>query len=518
MALPALLSNSDTSSVRTLSLALLGLLISSIGYLLHVKFRPGLRRIPGPWLASISSLDRLRSAASGQQMNYHLKLHEQYGPLVRIGPNHVSFAYADLIPDVYGVGTKFRKSDFYTLFDTPTTTGVAPNVFSVRDEVAHRDMRRPAANAYSMSSLRELEPMNDACSAVIVEKFNKYVDKEIDLGTWLQWYAFDVVTSITFSNTLGMLEQERDVDNVIEAIEAGLAYNSVIGQVPWLHKLLFGNPMVVKVANLVPSIRKMSNSFELMSAFLKRQVKRYENEEFNTIPLQDMLSRFKRVKDGKLLMSDDLVLSHTGSNIFAGSDTTAISLRSVFYNLCRNKQAHDKLLAEIDEADRNGLLSNPVSFAEAQRLPYFQAVMKEALRLHPAVGQLLERRVPKGGADIGGAWLPEGTIVGMNPWVSARDGSVYGLDHDDFRPERWLEASETQLRLMDRNDLSFGAGARTCLGKNISILEMSKLIPELYRHFDFELTDPTKEWELHDYWFVKQTGLICKVKRRERSC
>lgn len=112
-----------------------------------------------------------------------------------------------------------------------------------------------------------------------------------------------------------MLEQERDVDNVIEAIEAGLAYNSVIGQVPWLHKLLFGNPMVVKVANLVPSIRKMSNSFELMSAFLKRQVKRYENEEFNTIPLQDMLSRFKRVKDGKPLMSDDLVLSHTGSNM-----------------------------------------------------------------------------------------------------------------------------------------------------------------------------------------------------------
>ncbi|KJX99980.1 cytochrome P450 oxidoreductase like protein [Zymoseptoria brevis] len=239
----------------------------------------------------------------------------------------------------------------------------------------------------------------------------------------------------------------------------------------------------------------MSNSFELMSAFLKRQVKRYENEEFNTIPLQDMLGRFKLVKDGKPLMSDDLVLNHTGSNIFA------ISLRSVFYNLCRNKQAHDKLLAEIDEADRNGLLSNPVSFAEAQRLPRTTIGATGA----------------QGGADIGGAWLPEGTIVGMNPWVSARDRSVYAPDHDDFRPERWLEASDMQLRLMDRNDLSFGAGARNCLGKDISILEMSKLIPELYRHFDFELTDPTTEWELHDYWFVKQTGLICKVKRRERS-
>lgn len=47
------------------------------------------------------------------------------------------------------------------------------------------------------------------------------------------------------------------------------------------------------------------------------------------------------------------------------------------------------------------------------------------------------------------------------------------------------------------------------------MLELSKLIPQLYRRFDFELSHPEKEWTLHDYWFVKQTGLICKVKRRE---
>jgi cytochrome P450 len=202
---------------------------------------------------------------------------------------------------------------------------------------------------------------------------------------------------------------------------------------------------------------------------------------------------------------------------FAGSDTTAASLRSLFYHVCRNKVAHDKLLAEFDDADRNGRLSDPVTFAEAQNLPYFQAVIKEALRMHPAVGLLLERLVPKGGAEISGVWLPEGTIIGMNPWVSTRDKSVYGDDAYEFRPERWLEADERQLKLMDRNDLSFGGGARTCLGKNISILEMSKLVPQLYRRFDLELTDPTKEWELHDFWFVKQTGLICKVKRRDRT-
>lgn len=74
--------------------------------------------------------------------------------------------------------------------------------------------------------------------------------------------------------------------------------------------------------------------------------------------------------------------------------------------------------------------------------------------MHPAVGLLMERVVPKGGADVGGVVLPEGTIVGMNPWVAARDKTVYGRDAYEFRPERWLEADEKQLKLMERNFLA----------------------------------------------------------------
>ena len=104
----------------------------------------------------------------------------------------------------------------------------------------------------------------------------------------------------------------------------------------------------------------------------------------------------------------------------------------------------------------------------------------------------------------------------MNPWVAARDKSTYGNDAYAFNPDRWLEADEEKLKVMERNFLSFGAGTRTCLGRNISHLEMSKIIPALLRQYDFELSDPTKEWKLHDYWFVRQTGLICKVKRRDQ--
>lgn len=61
-------------------------------------------------------------------MNYHLKLHEQYGPLVRVGPNHVSISDASCIPVLYGINNKFWKSDFYAAFDGE---GVTTNRFEM---------------------------------------------------------------------------------------------------------------------------------------------------------------------------------------------------------------------------------------------------------------------------------------------------------------------------------------------------------------------------------------------------
>lgn len=66
-----------------------------------------------------------------------------------------------------------------------TPAGMRPTIFSVRDEHWHRDIRRPVANAYALSTLKELEPMNDACSEVLIKKFEKYAGRDIDLGKWV---------------------------------------------------------------------------------------------------------------------------------------------------------------------------------------------------------------------------------------------------------------------------------------------------------------------------------------------
>ena len=122
--------------------------------------------------------------------------------------------------------------------------------------------------------------------------------------------------------------------------------------------------------------------------------------------------------------------------------------------------------------------------------------------------------MPPAGATIAGHFFPAGTEVGINAWVAHRNLSVFGSDAEAFIPERWLTEDKEALSRMDRYFLAFGAGSRSCIGKNISLLEMGKLIPELVREFDFSLVKQGMVLETEDVWFVKQTNILCRVKVR----
>ncbi|KIX99149.1 uncharacterized protein Z520_04725 [Fonsecaea multimorphosa CBS 102226] len=496
-----------------LPLSIILLLVLPVVTLIRIRYRRGLRDIPGPFFASILPFDRMLSTYSGHQFQRHLEYHAKYGNLVRVGPNHVSLGDSEQISNVYSITSKFDKSKFYTLFHAKSPVGPIPTVFSIVDPVGHRDLKRPVGAAYALSSLLDFEPLADDCTRILEGKLDGLQGKPIDFGTWLHWYAFDVISSITFSNRLGFMEREEDVNGIIAAIEGRLFYNSIIGQVPSLHKWLLGNNTVSRLADMVPAIKRL-NSAAYIVQFAARQLESRQNAKAEH-GRSDMVDKFKMTRDGEEVMSAKELLGHASSNVFAGSDTTAISLRALFYHLLKNPHTYQKCVDEILDFDARGELSEYVTYYEAQRMPYFQACMREALRMHPAVGQLLERVVPQGGATIDGVYLPAGTIVGMNPWVAARDKAVYGHDAAVFRPERWIDADEKTLKLMDRNWLAFGAGSRTCLGKNISLMEMSKLVPQLLRRYHVQLADPNAEWELFDYWFVKQEGLRCILTRRD---
>ncbi|KAG9776743.1 benzoate 4-monooxygenase cytochrome-like protein P450, partial [Aureobasidium melanogenum] len=487
--------------------------------LLWNKFQPHLVRIPGPPLAAYTKFWRLYDVWKGKSHITAINVHRKYGPLVRIAPNVVSVADPAMIPVFYNIKENYTKSGFYPIQCISWKKRPEMNLFSTRDPNYHRIEKRKVGHAYSLPNLLESEEAIDSCIKLFMQRLGEFADRRepVDLGMWLQYFAFDVVGEVTFASKLGFLEQGKDVDGMIQAIQGMLAYAALCGQVPEYHKYLLGNPLF---ALLMPAMETWNQVlvFTLKAINSRASIKR-DGELINAdTEGRDMLSRWAYVKssDPNKMNTRDIIV-HLSTNVFAGSDTTAIALRAVIYYLCKNPDCMRRVVEEIDSADKQGKLSNPISYKESTtELPYFNAVLKESMRIHPSVGLLMERHVPAEGVEIQGHYIPGGTIVGINPWVTNRDPSIF-QDPDTFNPQRWLDASEEKLKQMDNIlELNFGGGSRKCIGRNISMIEMQKVLPQLFREFEVELTQPDKEWHICNHWFVQQEGVVCNLTRREK--
>jgi hypothetical protein len=102
--------------------------------------------------------------------------------------------------------------------------------------------------------------------------------------------------------------------------------------------------------------------------------------------------------------------------------------------------------------------------------------------------------VPEGGAMLAGMFFPEGTSVGCMPSAVHMNRAVYGQDVEVFRPERFLEGDAETLRKREISHLGFSRGKRVCLGQNIAMLQMKKVIPALVMGFEVCAVFLTSLW------------------------
>lgn len=80
-----------------------------VAHLLHNKYGYGIDTIPGPFLAPFTDLWRFCLVWRGRPEQAHIKLHDRYGPLVRLGPNMVSVSDPDALKVIYGLATGYVK-------------------------------------------------------------------------------------------------------------------------------------------------------------------------------------------------------------------------------------------------------------------------------------------------------------------------------------------------------------------------------------------------------------------------
>jgi cytochrome P450 len=121
------------------------------------------------------------------------------------------------------------------------------SLFTTRDPAHHKALKRPVAGKFSMTSIRTMEPLVDECSEIFLRSMEDLEGQMVDLGAWVQWYAFDVIGMITFNRRFGFMEERKDILDMISSLEFALKYAGLIGQVPYLHPWLAGNQIVMKI-------------------------------------------------------------------------------------------------------------------------------------------------------------------------------------------------------------------------------------------------------------------------------
>ncbi|KAL6719411.1 hypothetical protein ACLMJK_003651 [Lecanora helva] len=415
------------------------------------------------------------------------------------------------ISKIYGITGKYKKSEFYPVIRQLAKGKAMPGLFNVLDEDLHRILKKPIASTYSMSNLVSFEPLVDSTMRVFFEELDRrfvQTDMICEFDAWLQMFAFDVMGEITFSKRLGFLERGEDVDGIMASIWNHFQYTAPVGQMPWLDNLLKKNPVLSRL--------QPERTNPMVSFARERMSERQNAEEEAKLPLnnRDFLSRFIEAEAKEKDLPPWALMSWTTSNITAGSDTTAILLRTIFYSLLKHPQDMERLMKELSTARDGGRLSNPVTWKETRDLPFLDACVKEAGRLHPPFGLQYERVVPEEGANICGQYVRGSTIVGINPWVAHRDEAIFGHDAQAWRPQRWL-CDEKSRKSMEHSLLTFGAGHRSCIGKNISYLEVYKLVPTMLQLYDIEMHDPNATWEVQNSWFVVQKGFRVRLHRKK---
>nr|ABQ57523.1 LolP [Neotyphodium sp. PauTG-1] len=457
----------------------------AISYILQSSFLSWyrLRHIPGPFLASISSLWNVLNIVTGRTSPVLEKLPGRYGPLVRTGPNYVLTDDAEILRHVNGVRSTYPRNGWYEGFRVDEYDHMGSHI----DTSVHDAIKSKVIGGYNgKDGIDPVGAIGSQVKTLVSEIRRRHLGQPVDFSRLMRQMALDAITAVAFGEALGFLTAEDgDVFGYVSAVDKMLTYLTLASDLPIVRSFVRSRRMApaVRCVLAYTGIGRMLNHTRRVVA------ERYAADDPGK---GDLTASFIRKGLTQIECEGE---SHL--QLIAGADTAVTVLRSTLLYIMTTPRVYMRLKAEIKAAVDAGEVVEVITIAQAQRLPYLQAVVLEGFRMRPAVVYGHFKSVPAGGDTLpNGVRLPAGTAIAPNYIALTRRADVYGADVDLFRPERFLDAEPAKRLEMERAmDLNFGLGRWQCAGRNIALMEMNKVFFELLRHFDLQIVYPGKAWD-----------------------
>ncbi len=463
----------------------------------------GLRKYPNlSFFSGVSDLAFVYEAHKGFRSKTLLEAHKK-SPVVRIGPNSLSYGTKEAIKDIYGHNSKCTKDLFYK-----ELAGSHFHLADVIDKAEHGRKRKMMSSAYAIKNLEGWEHKVADMTARMIKSFDSLTttplkqgdqpvkaDLTVDYRKWSNLFTVAAIANIGLSEDLGFLDRGDDLITS-EAADGTLKqvhFRECLQATAWAQSNLVwaydSYKTLIKISKLVSSTYRekwrLNQDWDgIIRNRARTRWKRYEAgeelDDFFTAILQDKSGAPHNLEWGEMVAEVSIMMN-------AGSDTTAIAMNNAMFQLLKHPQCLKKLREELDTALENDEVVAP--YDRIKHLPYLRACLDESLRIIPPTTFGLPRRTPPEGAPILGDFIPGETSVSISAYVAHRDESVFP-DPDTYNPERWLGEKGKE---MQPYFVAFSAGARGCIGRNISYLEQMVLLASLLHRYEFAL--PYPQWE-----------------------
>ncbi|KAL1634869.1 hypothetical protein SLS58_010498 [Diplodia intermedia] len=460
----------------------------------NVYFHP-LSKYPGPLAAACTNLTYWSANFTGDLLPWIQSVHQQYGEVVRLGPNMLSYTSPDAWKDIYGhrIGSKTKSNTKDALHYPPDLNGrYSINALASDDD--HGRVRRIFSHAFSDRALKEQEPLIASFADHLVAHLRKNAAATaavvpLDLFKLLTCTTMDIMSDLSFGQPLGLL----DAAEFTPWVAAIFSWIKLFD----LSRITLEYPLLGHLARrLTPQALLDDQELHFRSAKdrVDRRLERAGDDEQHP----DMWHYVLRQPEGRRLDREDM---YVNASLFmlAGAETTATLLSGLVWFLCRDPMRMEKLCGEVRGAFGG---EGEIGMAALRELPYLAACVEEALRLYPPLPIGPPRQVHPDGNVICGQWVPGKTRVAVAQWTAYRS-PLYFKDPEKFIPERWLPDTGYED---DRKDVvqAFSYGPRNCIGKNLAYHEMRVILAKMLWNFDFEVCPESEAWINQKSWTLWQ--------------
>jgi cytochrome P450 len=333
-----------------------------------------------------------------------LELHQQYGDMVRVGPNEVSVNGTIGWPEVFGLARSGKPEFAHWDFQYNIGDKSLESIFTT-DKENHRRQRRLMAHAFSDAAIKEQEALVKKYVDKLFDCLRKDAaeQKPTDVVKWYNFTTFDIIGDLVFGESFHCLDDggyHPWVAMIFTSIKVG-------AQVIGLKKM----PLLTWAAAFLVKPEDMRKRIESKKLSKEKTARRVA---LGPAPngRKDIMTYILRHNDERGMSATE-INGNSDSLIIAGSETTATALSGLTYFIAQHPQALERVNQEIRTAFAS---EDDITMQNTAQLKYLHACIEEALRMYPPVPEMPPRLSP--GDFVNGHYMPKGVSRTPQPVLS----------------------------------------------------------------------------------------------------